>query len=442
MHHDKRLPIIRGLEQAVKVNDTAAAQAALNRLNNVTINSGNEVYDRLHAIEGKLAIVLLEGMGPSEFGKLISDNRHLHVYKLWEAIEEIHERIDAAMLWKIKDFMGFPSPTSCPELHAILAAADDEEISKQLIETIDRLARTEAAEGISQAEHEKTMSAFQFVRWSPEDRGLSDCVRLLAVRRDGVAQSACRRYLMNLPWGTDRQATLALLDGMIARPQTINREIFKEALAAHDGPATLRTWLWAAIGDTHPDECLLGVLGDLVAADNDSDRITFIDYLNSAMSQARQEHTSYNHEAVASAAESVQTASWPRMTRGYYGALLNAHLPTADASRVSGRLERGAVSLARIWEVVRLDHMGCLIPLALMISMGWLASFCLDRLWGTPKFGSWAPAVLFWAWIAWSLFNIRTHFSGHETIAGKVFAGVIYFGLLLSAILSAIIVRL
>ncbi|WP_153559302.1 hypothetical protein [Roseimaritima sediminicola] len=426
--HKKLLPFIEDLEKAVEDEDTVAAKVALHRLNDETIYSGNEVYDRLHAIESKLTVVLLQGMKPSEFGKLISDNRHLFAYKVWEAIEGIHDRISVGTLWEIKDFMGFPSPNSCPKLHSMLAEADGEEISKQLIETIDRLASAEAAEGTNQSNHEKTMSAFRFVRWSPSDGGLSDCVRLLAMRPDNDAQLACRRYLMSLPWGAERQATLALLDGMVARPQTNNREIFKEALATHDGPASLRTWLWAAIGETSPDECLLGVIADLAAAEKDSDRNTFIAYLDSAMSQARQERISYPREAVASVAESVDTANWPRITRGYYGTLLNTHLPAADASRVSGRIERCAVSLARIWEVVRLDHMGCFIPLALMITMGWLAQFCLDKLLGKPDSGSWLPVAFFWAWIAWALVNVRTHFSGHETITGKAFAGLITTG--------------
>ena len=440
--HEDLLPLIQELERAVELRNALAAAATLRRLNNETIYSGSEVYDRLHAVEGKLGVVLFEGLEPSEFGQLVSENKHLYAFRVWEALEELADRVSAEALWEIKDHLGFPSANSCPRLHSTLAVADDETISIELIETIGRLATKEAIEGNSLSAHEKTMSAFRFVRWSPDDQGLRDCVRLLAARNDDRAQVACRRYLIDLPWGADRQATLALLDGMSARPTAENQVLFKEALAVHKQSAVLRTWLWAAIGEDNPDECLLGVIGDLVEADNDADRITFIEYLGSALSQIRSQGISYSPQTVAAAADSVDTTGWSRLTRGYYGTVLKTYLSVADATRVSGRLERGAIALARVWETVRLDHMGCLIPLALMIGVGWLVGYGLDKLLGKPTQAPWLPAGLFWAWIVWALINVRTHFSGHETVSSKVRAGIVYFALLLGAFLAAVVVRL
>ncbi len=201
--HEDLLPLIQELERAVELRDARAATATLRRLNDETIYSGNEVYDRLHAVEGKLGVVLFEGLESAEFGQLVSDDKHLYTFRVWEALEEVAERVSVGALWEIKDYLGLPCPNSCPKLHATLATADDETISKQLIETIDRLAGTEAREGSSLSVHDRTMSAFRFVRWTPDDRGLGACVRLLAARSDSSAQVACRRYLIDLPWGAD-----------------------------------------------------------------------------------------------------------------------------------------------------------------------------------------------------------------------------------------------
>ena len=79
---EKPLPLTEDLEQAVEDENTVAAKVVFHRLNDETIYFFNEVYDRLHEIEGKLTVVLLQGMKQSGFGKLISDNRHLHADKV------------------------------------------------------------------------------------------------------------------------------------------------------------------------------------------------------------------------------------------------------------------------------------------------------------------------------------------------------------------------
>lgn len=438
--HEKLLPLIQELERAVQHRDVRSAATTLRQLNEATIYSGNEVYDRLRAVEDKLVMVLFEGLDRAEFGQLVSESNHLYAFRVWEALEEVAKQLPADAVWEIKDYLGLPSPDGCPKLYATLASADDRTISEQLIETIDRLATTEATDGVRLSAHERTMSAFRFIRWSPQDKGLGDCVRLLAARRDDGARAACRRYLMEFPWGADRQATWALLDGMRMTPEAENHSLLMAALRVHRQPAVLRTWLWAAVGEMNPGDGLLGVIGDLAEADNNADRITFIEHLGFVLSQESLE--TYSAAPVAAAAAAVDTTRWSPLTRGYYGAVLKTYLPLADATCVSGRLERGAIGVARTWELVRLDHMGCLIPLTLMIGTGWLVGYGLDKLLGRPTFAASLPAALFWAWILWAVINVRTHFSGHETIRGKVLAGVVYFALLAGTLLAAVVLRL
>lgn len=84
--HEKLLPLVRELERTVELRDARSAAATLRRLNQETIYSYNEVYDRLHAVEGKLGVVLFEELEPSEFGQLISENQHLHAFEVWKAL--------------------------------------------------------------------------------------------------------------------------------------------------------------------------------------------------------------------------------------------------------------------------------------------------------------------------------------------------------------------
>jgi hypothetical protein len=96
--HENLLPLIQDLEQAVERGDVLAAQAALARLTDVTLYSGNEAYDHLYAIESKLARVLFQGRQPAEFRELFSTNRHPYAYTVWEAFEDIDDRINVQTL--------------------------------------------------------------------------------------------------------------------------------------------------------------------------------------------------------------------------------------------------------------------------------------------------------------------------------------------------------
>ena len=435
-------PVIDELELAVHRRDAQEAADILRNLNRDDIFSDTDVYDRLEALKGDLGVLLFDGLKTAELGRLVARNQHLDSFDVWESLERVAERVTADTMWELKDYMGFPIERECPRLYATLAAAESEKITEELIATIDRLARAESDEGASLSAHERTMSMFRYVRWNPKDEGLSDCVRLLAARSDEVARAACARYLTELPWGADRLATVALLEGLTTFRASENLSLLRSALSIHAQPAILRTWLWASIGKVRPVESLVGAIEDLDNADNDEDRITFVEHLDSALSQINSRMDSSDRSAIAAAAERVRTIGWSRIVRGYYGKVLQTQLPTANANRVSRRIDRAAIVTARVWEILRPDHIGCGIPFAIMLFMGWLMEFGLDIIMGGPVRVWWVPVVLFWIWIAWAFINMRTHFSGHESLANKVTTSAIYFALLFGWIASSILVRL
>jgi len=204
----------------------------------------------------------------------------------------------------------------------------------------------------------------------------------------------------------------------------------------------LRIGLWRALAGDDPVGALTGLLGDLERAEDDTGRLLIIQNLAATLSALGSGNGAVDLTPVAALAERVATGHWPRLLRGYYGAVLRAHLPTADARRVSRRWERGAMVLIDAWERVRLEHMGCLVPLMLMLVGGKLVNVGLDRLLGEPAWAGWLPPVLFSAWIGWALVTVETHFSRPWSLAGKLGAGAVYFGLLLGALLTAVLVRI
>lgn len=443
--HEELIPVISRLEQAVAERNADEIISALARLSETFIYSGNEVYDRFRAIETEMIAVLFETIDLVEFCQLFLDSHNQKIYPsgIWSALETIADRISFAALWFLKDYYGFPRLYWAPKLYAVLADEPDVKISEELIDGIDRLTHHEAREGINFCAHEARMANFRYIRWAPEDGGLSDMLRLLGNRRDPVARAACEKYLLELPWGTDRGGTAALLDGMSDRRAEENVDVFKHALSIHKKPLMLRMWIWRALFYGDPTEAVVGVMEDFRVYRKSEDLMLLIDFLGGLLQHLQTEKKDYDEEHVIAAAEKVDTAKWSFVVRGYYGTMLRVLLPKADYGRKSGPIGRGFVAVARVWNWIQIDHMGCAGPLLLMIGVMLFFLWGLDFLLGAPsKESLHLPRMLFMVWIAWAVINVQTHFSGHKSIVQKFFAVAIYFGTLFSAIAASIIIRL
>lgn len=442
--HQKLLPLIDQLERAVDCDDSVAIVEVLSQLDRETIYSGNEVYTRLRKLESRLFEVLLNGMPAREFGTVVTTTKHLYSFRAWEAIEKCENSIDAAALWDIKDSMGFPSSDAYPKLYAKLVAANDESLSIQLVDAIDRIVAEVAPEGSSFLAHQKFMTNFRFIHWLPSDHKLSDHVRLLAARKDVCAKSATRRYLLELPWGKDRRATWELISGLMTREDAETKALLCEALEAHAGPAILRLWLRDGICGNDVGAFLRGLFCDLASSTDDSDRLTLVEQLDSSLSEVASNGSSVDQRDLANEATSIDTSGWSKLIRGYFGVVLHDYLPEADVSRVSTSIERTAIRISRAWERLRGDHLGlgCLVPVVLLMLLTFLGPVALDSILGEPRGARLVPHLLLMAWAIWSLGTVRTHFSGNESLRFKVVAATGYFALFSFAIIAAVIVRI
>ena len=444
--HKELIPTIEKLEQAVVNKDAQEIIAILNKLKETFIYSGNEVYDRFYQIKHDLIAVLFESLELTEFCQLFVDdsfNQKIYGSDLYKALEKRVEHISFKALWTMKDYFGFPSHFWCPKLFAILSDEPDKTISEELIETIERFATHESEKGTDYSEHQAAQSAFRFIRWAPDDGGLSKCVRLLGSRNDDIARDACKRYLTELPWGKDRGATTALLDGIAKRKTIENETLLKYALSVHQEPLILRQWIWRALFYINPTDALLGAIDDLSRLKKSEDLYLMVDFLGNLLGNLRQTKKDFDVERVVAAAESVNTTRWSFIVRGFYGTMLRNVLPMADYLKVSGKYGRGFVAVARFGNMIQIDHVGCLFPLLVMMGTAALFLFGLDFIMGRPK-----PEhaghlfVLFCVWIGWAIINVRTHFSGQKTLVQQFIYVIIYFGLLISAIVMSFVCRL
>ncbi len=441
--HEELIPVIDKLEHAVAERDALEIIAVLSVLHETFIYSGNEVYDRFGKVKTKMIAVLFETVDITEFCQLFLNSNKIYPSDIWAALETIVDKVSFDALWTVKDYYGLPGSIWTPKLYALLSDEPNVEISKELIDAIERLAVHESQAGTKFSEHEARMSTFRYIRWLPSDGGLSDVVRLLGSRHDPVSLAACEKYLRKPPWGADRGATVSLLDGISKGKSAEHLALLRHTLSFHQEPLMLRMWIWRALFYIDPTEAVLGVMKDFDRYKKSDDLILLIEFLGNLLHNLRTEKKEFDEDRVIVAAENVNTSRWSFVASGYYGTMLRILLPKSDYRKKSGPSGRGFVAVSRIWDWIQIDHMGCAGPLLWMFGITFFFLWGLDFLLGRPSEGTiYIPSALFAAWIFWAIVNIQTHFSGQKTIVQKFFAVVIYFGTLISAIAASIIIRL
>lgn len=436
------LPIMDQLELAVTAQNPLETASLLEKLKDVWLEAGEEFCQRFDKLEKSIIHVLSLGLSADQFADLVGYAYRLFAWDVWETFEESNDHLTDPWLWQVSQRIGLPSPYSNPRLHARLAKFGGRELSEELIATIDQLASKEAEEGASLTHHQQIMRNFHYIQWLPEDHNLSDLIYLLTAREDPSAASACARYLRDLPWGTDRRATMALIGGMSLARAAENFPLLIEALEIHQRPIELRMALWQGVAQQDPNRGVLGIVADLQQVSGDEEATPAIEAFHGLLFELAEKQIPLDRPAIVNAVEQIDPRRWSRGMRGALAYVLRTQLPEADIQRVSGVFDRLVFKLAEVWETIRLDHMGCLIPLLLMIGTGLLGHWLLNVAMGPadPKGGAFSR-MLFLGWIFWSVANVRTHFSRPMSIQGSALACVIYFTLLLGSLVAAIAAR-
>lgn len=184
---------------------------------------------------------------------------------------------------------------------------------------------------------------------------------------------------------------------------------------------------------------LEGLLVDLAAARDNATRLQILERLEAALRIPASENA--DRARLARLAEGMETQSWNWLIRGTHAAIIGKYLG-GEPGRVASILERAGLGLVRAWEQVRLDHMGCLLPIIMMTGGVQLLNLALDWLLGPAGELGWVPMALFLGWLVFGILTVETHFTGHETLGYRFVVALGYFGLLSGGLLSAVLVRL
>jgi hypothetical protein len=308
----------------------------------------------------------------------------------------------------------------------------DTRITNAMFEFIDSQARQETAAGTSLAAHQAVMANFRFVRWLPDDRGISDALQAAAQRPQPDVEARLVAYLADPPWGVDRRATSTLLQAMAENPCDAYRQAIGLAIDRYQTPAAFRGQLLGVLFLDKPIEATRIQVSDL----RKPMPLDFqLNYLNQLSTWLAVEKKSARHPEMRATAieefKAIDTRTWTRLGRGILAEFYRQFLPECLAFSRASPLDRMLCFSVNAFTACRLDHMGCMVsgPICLAIAFGfpWL----LSRIIAPP-----AAPVRFLDAVAIALFlsalfcTVTTHFT-RETLSQRLKLSLFFWGSIL-----------
>lgn len=387
----------------------------------------DDAYEKYDRLEPRMIQFLFKHL-PLEQFMAIHEEELFHPLEIYEALDAISESISIDQLFSLVERLEFPSENFAENLFRKLVEDPHESTTRKLEEWIQRGCAREAEEGRSFSQHQKTMSSFRYVRWMPDDQGLSEAVSVLAQRRDPLARKLTADYLLTLPWGPDRRATSVLIGTLFEEKSERNRKLIKQALDQYTAPGELRLMLLRQYEEYGVQAALKKSVQDLSRVQSDDERFSYLNSLWSTLEESEERGVAVDIEDLGRTMESLRTDNWSFLSRGHLGVILSKKFHNTSPAKVSNVFERWAIDLILAFERMRLDHMGCLISIPVLFGAGYLFLFLLNFLINKP-----APALSFVddialiLWIVTAALTSRTHFSGNESISQKFWMALIFW---------------
>jgi len=149
----------------------------------------------------------------------------------------------------------------------------------------------------------------------------------------------------------------------------------------------------------------------------------------------------WHQEKVFHAVRNMKIHNWSFIDRGYFAQLIRAIIPGSE-NLVSRFGDRFALNMIKVFESVRLDHMGCMVTIPLLFGLGYLYLWLLNT-WIRKPEGSYylldiATLLIFVLSMGGTS---HTHFSGHETLIQKFRMACVAFTAFLLFVLIPICIR-
>jgi hypothetical protein len=432
------------LELHLQQEDAPQILEDIRKLAAIRLYSDNAAYEKNKALKPAVIRCLYGKLDLAKF-ITITEQNYAASYEIYKALESQAETIPVESLLELIESLGwrFPGAQDAPRLMQKIVATDDEAITRWLQQRIDAVASAERNQGTDFSEHEKTVSAFRYIQWLPDDQGLRETVGILARRQDPLAIQLKEAYLLSLPWGEDRAATMALVTALNDDVSAETLGIIRKGLQKHVRPSPLRLRLLAVLGEHDANEAILTGIDDLRQITDDDARIAYITWLGQAIDEVQQRNLPVNLDKIGQALAGIQTTTWQFLTRGFFGLFMQECPAKPLSGNQSNILERGAVRLVRGFNVCRLDHMGCMVSLPVLLGIGFGLMWGLNHLLRQPdKSLDQVNLVALILWImAWGG-TATTHFSGHETLRKQFVMALIYWGFLALFLATILITRI
>lgn len=315
---------------------------------------------------------------------------------------------------------------------------DESTPTPQLLAVIDALAPVEARHGVPPG---TGWWGARLLRPVLDDQGLSRCLLLLVAREESQARDACAKYLLSLPWGAHRHATQALIRGLEHWPQEPRETLLRQALVHHQGPPILRLWLWRVLGSSDHQASLDGALEDLIHAQDDAERLLFLEYLSLYLQYLYWTNSTVDYRGAAATLAQLDTRSWGCLSRGYLGRCIAPPLGV-EVNRLSSPLERGMMGLIQGWEALRFDFPSGIVPVAILLAAVQPLNLLLNALLGPPHGLGGIALGLFLAWLLVATVTMNGPFSSLKSLKHRLTVALVYFALLAGLLVSAVWVRL
>ena len=226
--------LVQRLEGHLHNREIAELFNAVRALSECTIYSDCDTYRQWNSLKPEVIRCLFRGIPLSQYAELPT-GFNLYTFDVHQALDAISEEVTEEQILALVERFGLPNENTAPALFRKLTDSPEESVTRWLQKWIEERLPAEQASGAELSQHLKTVSTFRYVRWLPDDKGLSGAVSILAQRSDPLSQELRGEYLLSLPWGEDRLATAALLAGLTKSKNEANQELLRQALAQYSG---------------------------------------------------------------------------------------------------------------------------------------------------------------------------------------------------------------
>ncbi len=442
---------LEDIELHLQQGNAASILDDIKKLSDYTFSS-EKLGDKNDGMKHEVVRFLFQQLALPEFITIL-DNDYVAPHDIFDALESIADTLDAVGLLDLIEMLNwdFPGEYAAPHLLQSLIDSQDEAITMRLQGRIDEIAAAEKENGTPFSNHEKTISTFQHIQWMPDDSGLANTVSILSRRCDPTAIRLKQAYLSALPWGEDRAATASLLGGIADIACEENMHIIEKGLETHSSPSFLRVMLLDALSRHDINAAILTGLGDMQHLEGEEIPAIYAGWLWEMAWEAEQQGLALDADLMSetssgttgNALDNIDTSRWSFLIRGSLGVFAGEFLPGQSPGTVSSVADRTFFRLVRRFNAWRLDHMGCMVSLLILLGLGyglmWVMDLVLQRPGGSLSL---ADDIALAAWVLVCGGTATTHFSGHETIKEQFVMAMMFWGSLILFLATVFIIRI